>query len=83
MLFRSQLEQPGPVSQVRYEVEKVIEYRKAQQTSIPQYKVRCLGYLLEDDQWINAKDISAGILQYYWTKATSENTFKTHRTNNG
>ena len=35
-----QLEKPGPVSQDRYEVEKVIEYCKASGTGVPQYKVR-------------------------------------------
>ena len=40
LFLQHQLEQPEPVSQDRYEVEKVIEYCKAPQTSIPQYKVR-------------------------------------------
>ena len=45
-----QLEKPGPVSEDRYEVEKVMEYHKAPRTGIPQYKVRWLRYLLQDDQ---------------------------------
>ena len=58
-----QLEKPGPVSWDRYEVEKVIEYYNTLQTGVPQYKVHWLGYSLEDDQWIDATDISARILQ--------------------
>ena len=37
MFPQCQLEKPGPVSQDIYEVEKVIEYRKAPQTAVPQY----------------------------------------------
>ena len=44
------LEKLGPVSQDRYEVKKIIEYRTAPQTGIPQYKLHWLGYSLEDDQ---------------------------------
>ena len=77
-----QLEKPGPVSQDRYEVEKVIEYRKAPRTGVLQYKVRWLGYSLEDDLCINTTDISTGILQDFWTKGRLENTFKRHTTNN-
>ena len=77
-----QLKKPGPVSQNRYEVEKVIEYRKAPRTGVSQYKVRWLGYSHGDDQWSNAKDISTGILQDFWTKGSLENTFKRRRTNN-
>ena len=50
---------------------------------MPQYKVRWLGYSLVDDQWIDAKDISTGILQDFCTKGSLENTFKRCRTNNG
>ena len=78
-----QLEKPGPVSRYRHEVERVIEYRKAPRTGVPQYKVRWLGYSLRDDQWINAKDIATGNLQDFWTKGSLENTFKRRRTNNG
>ena len=35
-----QVEKPGPVSQDRYKVEKVMEYRKAPRSDILQYKVR-------------------------------------------
>ena len=78
-----QLEKLGPVSQDSYEVEKVIEYRKAPRTSVPRYKVLWLGYSLENDQWIIVKDISTGILQDLWTKGSLENTFKRRGTNNG
>ena len=78
-----QLEKPGPVSLDRYEVEKVIEYCKAPQTGVPQYKVPWLGSSLEDDQSIDAKDISAKILPDFWSKASWENTFKRRHTNNG
>ena len=44
------LEKPEPVTQDRYEVEKVIEYCKAPRTLVPQCKVLWLGYSLEDDQ---------------------------------
>ena len=40
MFLQRQLEKPRSVSQDRHEVEKVIEYRKATRTGIPQYKVR-------------------------------------------
>ena len=83
LIPQCQLEKPGPVSQDRYEVQKVIEYRNATQTGIPQYKFRWLGYLLEDDQGIYAKDISVRILQDFWTKGSLENTFKRPHTNNG
>ena len=49
---------------------------------VPLYKVHLLGYSLEDNQWIDAKDISTGILQDFWTKGSLENTFKRRRTNN-
>ena len=78
-----QLEKPGPVSLDRYEVEKVIEYCKAPQTGVPQYKVPWLGSSLEDDQSIDAKDISTRILQDFRAKGRLENTFKRRCTNNG
>ena len=78
-----QLAKPGPALQDRYEVEKVIEYCRAPRTSISQYKVRWLGYSLEDDQSIDAKDISAGMLQEFCTNGSWENIFKGHCTNNG
>ena len=62
LFLQYQLEKPGPVLQDRYEIERVIEYRKALHTSVPQYKVHWLEYSLEDDQWIDAKDISIGML---------------------
>ena len=83
MFPQRQLEKPGPVSQDRCEVEKVIEYQKAVRTGVTQYKVRCLGYSLEDDQWINAKDISSGILQHFCTKRRLESTLHRHRSHNG
>ena len=82
LVAQCQLEKPGPVSQDRYEVKKVVEYLKAPRTGIPQYKVCWLGYSLADDQWIDAKDISTGILQNFWTRRSLENTFKRRHTNN-
>ena len=83
MFPQYQLEKPGPVLQDRYKVEKAIEYLKAPRTGVPQYKVRRLGYSLEDDLWIDTKDISTGILQDICTKGSLENTFQRRRTNNG
>ena len=65
-----QLEKPGAVTQERYEVKRVIEYRKAPTTEIPQCNVRWFGYLVEDDQWTNAKDITVRILQDLCTKGS-------------
>ena len=65
-----QLEILGPVSQERCEVERVLEYRKELPTGVLQYKVHCLGYSLDDNQWIDAKDISSGILQDFWRKGS-------------
>ena len=62
LFSQGQLEKPGAVAEDRYEVEKVIEYRKAAWTSVLQYKVCWLGYSLKDDQWIDAEDISTRIL---------------------
>ena len=76
------LEKLGPVLQDKYEVEKVIEYGKAARTGVLQYKVRCLGYALEDDRWIDVKGISTGILQDFWTKGSLEKSFKRLRTEN-
>ena len=59
-----QLEKPGPVSQDRCEVKKIIEYRKAPRTGVLQYKVRWLGYSLEDDLCIDAK---RSLPQFYKT----------------
>jgi hypothetical protein len=78
-----QLEKPGPVTENRYEVEKVLEYRRAPRTGVPQYKVRWLGYSVKDDQWVDAKHVSTGILQDFWTKGSLENTFKRRRTSHG
>ena len=63
-------------------MEKVIEYRKVPRTGVPQHKIRWLGYSLQYNQWIDAKDISTGILQDFWTKGSLENNFKRRRTNN-
>ena len=38
------LAKPGPLSQARYEVKKVIAYCKSLRTRLEQYKVRCFGY---------------------------------------
>ena len=78
-----QLEKPGPVLQDRYEVKKVIEYSKALRTGVQQYTVRWLGYTLENELWIDGKDISPGILHDFWKKGNLENTFKGPGTNNG
>ena len=58
-----ELAKTGPVTQDRYEVQKVLEYRKTLRTSIPQYKIYWFGYALADEPWINAADICTIILQ--------------------
>ena len=80
---QNQLDKPGPVLQDRYKVDRVIEYRKATGTGMPQYKVRWFASSLENDHWIYAKDISTGIVQEFWTKESLENTYKKRHINNG
>ena len=77
-----QLARSGPVTQVRYEVEKVIEYCKIPRTGVPQCKLLWSGYSLVDDQGIYVKEIPTGILQECRTKGSLESTVKRGRTNN-
>ena len=83
MFLQHQLMKLGPVMQDTYKFEKVIEYHEASSTSVPEYKAHWLRYSLDDDQGMDAKDISIQILQDFWTKGNLENTFKRCRTNNG
>ena len=83
LFSQRQFDKPGPVAQERYEDEKVIECCTGLQTGVAQYKLCWLAYSLEDDQWVDAKDISTGILQDFCTKGSLENTSKTCLTNNG
>ena len=62
-----QLAKPGPVLQYRYELNKLVEYRRALRTSVLQQKVHWLGYSLKNYQWIGTTNISIMILQDFWT----------------
>jgi len=69
-------EQPGEVTEGRWEVERVLEFRTAPRTGKSQYLVRWKGYGSDDDEWINFEDISLEIVQDLWTSGNYSNTFK-------
>jgi len=72
-------EQPGEVTEGRWEVERVLEFRTAPRTGKSQYLVRWKGYGSDDDEWINFEDISLEIVQDFWTSGNYSNTFKQRR----
>ena len=47
------------------------------------FKVTWSGYSLEDNLWIHAEDISTGILQDLWTKASMYHTILRYLDNSG
>jgi len=55
-------EPPGEVTEGRWEVERVLEFRTAPRTGKSQYLVRWKGYGSDDDEWINFEDISLEIV---------------------
>jgi len=69
-------EQPGEVTEGRWEIKRVLEFRTAPRTGKSQYLVRWKGYRSDDDEWINFKDISLEIVQDFWTSGNYSNTFK-------
>jgi len=72
-------EQPGEVTEGRWEVKRVLDIRTAPHTGKSQYLLRWKGYGSDDDEWINFEDISLEIIQDYWTSANYSNTFKQRR----
>jgi len=72
-------EQPGEVTEGRWEVERVHEFLTAPRTGKSQYLVRWKGYGSDDHEWINFEDISLEIIQDYWTSGNYSNTFKQRR----
>jgi len=69
-------EQPGEVTEGRWEVERVVEFRTAPCTGKSQYLVSWKGYGSDIDEWINFEDISLEIVQDFWTSGNYSNTFK-------
>jgi len=72
-------EQPGEVTEGRWEVERVLEFRTPPRTGKSQYLVRWKGYGSDDDEWINFEGISLKIVQDFWTSRNYSNTFKQRR----
>jgi len=72
-------EQPGEVSEGRWEVERVLEFRTAPRTGKSQYLVHWKGCGSDENKWINFADISLIILQDFWTSGNYSNTFKQRR----
>jgi len=72
-------EQPGKVTEGRWEVEQVLEFRTAPRTSKSQYLVCWKGYGSDDNECINFEDISLEIVQDFWTSGNYSNTFKERR----
>jgi len=69
-------EQPGEVTEGRWEVERVLAFRTAPRTGKSQYLVRWKRRGSDDDKWINIEDISLEIVQHFWTSGNYSNTFK-------
>jgi len=72
-------EQTGEVTEGRWEVERILEFRTAPRTGKSQYLLHWKGYESDDDQWINFEDISLEIVQDFWTSGDYSNTFKQRR----
>jgi len=72
-------EHRGEVTEGRWEVEQVGEFRTAPCTGQSQYLVRWKGYGSDDDEWIIFEDISLEIVQDFWTSGNYSNTFKQRR----
>jgi len=72
-------EQPGEVTEGRWEVERVREFCAAPHTGKSQHLVQWKGYESDDDEWINFEDNSLEIVQDFWTTANYSNTFKHRR----
>ena len=72
-------EQPGEITEGRYEVERVLEFRTTPRAGKSQYLVHWKGYVRDDDEWINFEDIRLEIVQHFWTSGNYSNTFKQRR----
>jgi len=60
-------EQPSEVTEGRWEVNRVLEFRTAPRTGKSQYLLCWKGYGSDDDKCINFEDISLEILHDFWT----------------
>jgi len=56
-------EQPGEVTEGRWEVERLLEFRTAPRSGKSQYFLRCKGYGSDDHEWLNFEDRSCEIVQ--------------------
>jgi len=72
-------EQPGEVTEGRWEVERVLEFRTAPRAGKSLYLVCWKGYESDEDEWINFEDLSLEIVQDFWTSGNYSNTFKQRR----
>jgi len=72
-------EQPGEVTEGRWEVERVLVFRTAPHPRKSQYLVRWKGYGSDDNEWINFEAISLEIFQDFWRSRNYSNTFKQRR----
>jgi len=72
-------EQADEVTEGRWEVERILEFRTPPRTRKSQYLLRWKGYGSDDDEWINFGDISLEIVQDFWTSGNYSNTFMQRR----
>jgi len=69
-------ELPGEVTEGRWEVERVLEFRTPPHTGKSQYLVRSKSYGSDNNEWINFQDIILQIVQDFWTSGNYSKTFK-------
>jgi len=72
-------EQPDEVTEGRWEVERVLEFRTTPPTGKSQYLVLWKGYGSNNDEWLNFEDLSLESVQDFWTSGNHSNTFKQQR----
>ena len=70
------LNRPGPVTEDRQEVQKVLEFRRQRKTGKPQYKVQCKGWPTEYNQWLFTADIDENLIEQFWLHGSKTATHK-------
>ena len=74
------LNTPGPVEEDRWEVEKVLEFRRQPKTDKQQYKVQWKGWTTRYNQWLFTADIDEDLIQQFWIHGSMAATYKRRKT---
>ena len=70
---------PGPVTEDRWEVEQVLEFRSQHKTGKPQYNVSWKGWPTKYNQLLFTADIDKDLIQQFWLHGSKTATYTTRK----